>query len=100
MDTVKYDQPQIERLVASRVTAPVRSFITGQPSIDRAEKNASISNLRRNELIAVGILFLLLLVGLRAPVAALLVTGVAAASTLSGFGVVALIGHVFQVDPV
>jgi hypothetical protein len=41
-------------------------------------------------LIAVGIVFLLLVIGLRAPVAALLVTAVGAISTLAGFGAVAL----------
>lgn len=99
-DAVRYDEPQIESLVARKITAPVKSYITGQPSIDRAEKDASLSNLRQDELIAVGILFLLLLVGLRAPVDALLVTAVGAISTLSGFGEVALLGHMLQLDPV
>jgi RND superfamily putative drug exporter len=99
-DAVKYDQPQIEKLVARKITAPVRSYITGQPSIDRAEKNASLDNLKRNEAIAVGALFLLLLIGLRAPVAAALVTGVGAVSMLAGFGFVALNAHIFDVDPV
>jgi putative drug exporter of the RND superfamily len=97
---VQYDQPQIEQLVAHRVTGPVKAYITGQPSIDRALKNASISNLRSTELIAIGVLFLMLLIGLRAPVAAVLVTAVAAISTLAGFGEVALLGHVIKVDPV
>lgn len=97
---VATDQPQIEHLVAARIHAPVRAFITGQPSIDRALRRASLSNLRRNELIAVAILFVLLLIGLRAPVAALLVTAVGAVSTLAGFGEVALLGHVMTLDPV
>jgi uncharacterized membrane protein YdfJ with MMPL/SSD domain len=50
-------------------------------------------------LIAVGIVFLLLVIGLRAPVAALLVTAVGAISTLAGFGAVALLGHVMTLDP-
>ena len=99
-NAVKYDQPQIESLVARKISLPVRSFITGQPSIDRAEKNASLDNLKRNEAIAVGVLFLLLLIGLRAPVAAALVTGVGAVSMLSGFGFVALNAHILDVDPV
>jgi len=99
-DAVKYDQPQIENLVSHKIRAPVRSYITGQPSIDRAEKNASLSSLRRDELIAIGILFILLLIGLRAPIAALIVTAVGAVSTLAGFGEVALLGHIFQLDPV
>jgi putative drug exporter of the RND superfamily len=99
-NAVKYDEPQIENLVSHRITSPVRSYITGQPSIDRAEKNASLSDLRRNELLAVGILFLLLLIGLRAPIAALLVTAVAAISTLAAFGEVALLGHFLKLDAV
>jgi uncharacterized membrane protein YdfJ with MMPL/SSD domain len=68
-DVVQYDQPQIERLVSRVVSRPVRAFMTGQPSIDRALKNASLSSLRRTELIAIAVLFLLLLVGLRASIA-------------------------------
>ena len=34
------------------ISSPVKAYVTGQPSIDRAEKNASLANLRRNELIA------------------------------------------------
>jgi len=97
---VRYDEPQIERLVAHEIVAPARAYITGQPSIDRALKDAAVSNLRRTELIAIGILFLLLLIGLRAPVAALLVTAVGAISTIAGFGEVALLGHVITLDPV
>lgn len=99
-NAVKYDQPQIEKLVSQRITSPVRSYITGQPAIDRAERNASLSNLRRDELIAVGILFVLLLVGLRAPVAALVVTAVSGVSVLAGFGAVALLSHLYKIDPV
>jgi putative drug exporter of the RND superfamily len=99
-NAVKYDQPQIENLVAHKITGPVKPYVTGQPSIDRAEKDASLSNLRRDEAIAVGILFLLLLVGLRAPIAALLVTAVGGISMLAGFGEVALLGHIFSLDPV
>ncbi len=97
---VKSDQVQIERLVARRISTPVKAFITGQPSIDRALRHASLSNLRSTELIAVAIIFVLLLIGLRAPVAALLVTAVGAVSMLAGFGEVALLGHVLALDPV
>ena len=99
-NAVKYDQPQIDSLVARKISAPVRSYITGQPSIDRAEKDASLANLRQNELIAVGILFLLLLIGLRAPVAAAIVAAVGTVSMLAGFGEVALLGRFLHLDPV
>jgi RND superfamily putative drug exporter len=99
-NVVKYDQPQIEKLVSRNLSGGVKSYISGQPSIDRALKDASLNNLRKTELIAIGILFLLLLVGLRAPMAALIVAAVGAISTLSGFGEVALLGHVMHLDPI
>jgi putative drug exporter of the RND superfamily len=97
---VKHDQPQIEKLVSQKIAAPVSSHITGQPAIDRAERHAALTDLRRNELIAVGILFVLLLIGLRAPVAAFVVTAVGAVSVLAGFGEVALLSHLYKIDPV
>lgn len=99
-DAVQYDEPQIEHLVARDISSPAQAYVTGQPSIDRALKDAAISNLRRTELIAIGIMFLVLLIGLRAPVAALLVTAVGAISTMAGFGLVAVLGHVITLDPV
>jgi RND superfamily putative drug exporter len=97
---VNYDQPQIEALVARDIALPVRPSITGQPSIDRALKNEAISTTRRSELIAIGILFVLLLAGLRAPLAAAAVTVVAGATVLAGFGLMALIGKLIDVDAI
>lgn len=97
---VRYDQPQIERLVARYVTRPVRASVTGQPSIDRALKDEALSSTLRSELIAVGILFLLLLLGLRAPLAAALVTVIGAATVLAAYGLMALLGRVIAVDPI
>ena len=99
-DAVKYDEPQIESLVSRTIKAPVKSYVTGQPSIDRAINSASLDNLKHTELIAIGILFLLLLAGLRAPIAAALVTAVGAISTFAGFGAVAILGHLMTVNSV
>lgn len=99
-NVVKYDEPQIETLASQKIARPVRAYVTGQPSIDRAVRDAALANLRRGELIAVGILFVLLLIGLRAPIAAAIVTAVGAISMLAGFGETALLGHVIQLDPV
>ena len=99
-DVVNYDQPQIEALVARDVSGPVRPSITGQPSIDRALKDQSISTTRRSELIAIGILFVLLLIGLRAPLAAAAVTLVGGATVLAGYGLMALIGKLIDVDAI
>ncbi len=99
-DVVNYDQPQIEALVAHDVKGPVKASVTGQPSINRALKDQSISTTRRSELIAIGILFVLLLAGLRAPLAAAAVALVGAATVLSSFGLMALIGKLIDVDAV
>jgi uncharacterized membrane protein YdfJ with MMPL/SSD domain len=71
---LKTDLPRIERLVHTRVHAPVRAHITGQASIDAALKSAMIEQTRRAELLAIALLFLVLLLLLRAPIAALVVT--------------------------
>ena len=99
-DAVQHDQQQIDSLVARKISAPVRSFITGQPAIDRAERDAALAGLQREALIAIGIAFVLLLLGLRAPVAAAIVTAVVALSTFAGLGAVALLGNVLTLDPV
>jgi X-X-X-Leu-X-X-Gly heptad repeat protein len=99
-DAVKYDQPQIEALVARTIDRPVHASITGQPSIDRALKNETLAATRRAELIAIGILFLLLLAGLRAPLAAGLVALLGAATVLSAYGLMAIIGRFIDVDPI
>lgn len=97
---VNTDQPQIDRLVAHDIAAPVRASVTGQPSIDRALKDEAISTTRRSELIAVGILFVLLLLGLRSALAAVTVTLIGAATALCGFGVMAILGRFLATDPI
>ncbi len=97
---VSTDQPQIEALVARDISRPVRASVTGQPSIDRALKDEALLTTRRCELIALGILFLLLLAGLRAPLAAGVVTLIGAGVVLSAFGLMALLGRLIDTDPI
>ena len=97
---VKTVQPQIERLVASTTTAPVQAHVTGQPTLDRALKDEALATTKRAELIAVGLLFVLLLIGLRAPVAAFLLSAFGAMTTLSGIGVMTLVAKVIDTDPI
>ncbi len=99
-DVVHYDQPQIERLVARDISAPVRASVTGQPSIDRAIKNEALSSTLRSELIAVAILFVLLMLALRAPLAAAIVTVVGAATVLAAYGLMALLARFIETDPI
>jgi RND superfamily putative drug exporter len=99
-DVVKWDQPQIERLLARTISAPVRASITGQPSIDRALKESVLSSTRRSELVALAILSVLLLLALRVPLAAAAVTLVGAATVLSTYGLMAILGKFIEVDPI
>ncbi|HTR72980.1 MAG TPA: MMPL family transporter, partial [Solirubrobacteraceae bacterium] len=99
-EVVAHDQPQIEALVARTISRPIRASVTGQASIDRALKDQALSTTRRAELIAVAILFLALLIGLRAPLAALLVAALGAGTVLAGFGLMTLLGKVFATDPI
>jgi X-X-X-Leu-X-X-Gly heptad repeat protein len=99
-DVVNHDQPQIEGLVARLLKAPVHASVTGQPSIDRALKNQALDTTLRSELIALGVLFLLLTLALRAPLAAAIVTLLGAGTVLSADGLMALLGKVIDTDPI
>ncbi len=99
-EVVAHDQPQIEALVTRTISRPVRASVTGQASIDRALKDQALSTTRGAELIAIAILFLALLIGLRAPLAALLVAALGAGTVLAGFGLMALLGKVLATDPI
>jgi putative drug exporter of the RND superfamily len=97
VDTV---QEQIEGTVDDTVSGDVKASITGQPTLDRALRDESIATTRQAMLIAIPILFLLLLVGLRAPVAALMLTVFGAATAFSGLGAMALLGSVVDTDAI
>jgi RND superfamily putative drug exporter len=97
---VSTDLPKIRNLVAANVRAPLRAYVSGQPTIDSALKDASLTALRHGALIAIAVVFVLLLIGLRAPLGAALVTLVAGASTLSALGLMDLLGHAMTVDAV
>ncbi len=97
---VAHDQPQIERLVARYVRRPVRASVTGQASIDRALKDEALGTVLRSELIALAVLLVLLLLALRAPIAAVLVTALGAATVLSTLGLMALVSHVIATDAI
>jgi RND superfamily putative drug exporter len=93
------DLPQINRLVDRRIQAPARAHVTGQASIDAALKSAMIEQTRRAELLAIPLLFLVLLLLLRAPVAAFVVTAFGATTVFAGMGVMTLVARVQDTDP-
>ena len=91
-DVIKYDQPQIKKIISQQISAPVKTYLSGAPALDQAVKDQSVQILQSAAVVAIGVLFLLLLLGLRAPLGAALVTVVAGTVTLSAFGLIYLLG--------
>ena len=64
---IKYDQPRIKAIISQQVTAPVKAYLSGAAALDQASKDQSVQILQTAAVIAIGVLFVMLLVGLRAP---------------------------------
>ncbi|MFA9270827.1 MAG: MMPL family transporter, partial [Baekduiaceae bacterium] len=93
-------QEEIDAIVDKSITGGVTASITGQPSLDIAIKDTAIDSTRTAILLALPLIFLVLLLILRAPVAALALTVLGGATALSSFGAVALMGKVVSVDAI
>ncbi len=93
-------QPQIDAVVDRTIGGPIHASVTGQPSLDRAFKQASVDATRRGALLAIPILLVLLVALLRAPVVAAGLTGLGAIAALSGLGTMTLLGKVMDVDAI
>jgi putative drug exporter of the RND superfamily len=91
-------QQDIDRIVDAEISEPVTPYITGTPTIDLAAKDQALDAARQAELLALPILFVVLLVVLRAPVAALVLTAFGGMTTFMSFGAMALLGKVIEVD--
>ena len=91
-------QQEIDRIVDQKISGTVTPYITGTPTIDLATKDQSLDTARQAELLALPILFLVLLIILRAPVAALVLTAFGGVTTLMSFGAMALLGKAIDVD--
>lgn len=93
-------QEQIEDIVNSTISGPVKPYVTGQPSIDIAIREQSIDSTRTSILLALPLIFLVLLVVLRAPVAALALTILGGVTAISSFGLIAIMGQFISVDAI
>ena len=93
-------QPQIEELVRRETGGAVTATVTGQPAIDRALKDEALDGARAAELIGIGILFVVLIVALGSVLAAAVVAAMGVGTVLAAFGVMAILGRFFPVDPV
>ena len=88
---VKTVHPPIERTVNTVLSGQVKAHITGQATLDRALKDEAISTTREAELIAVGGLFVLLLIGLRTIALPLVAVAFDALTILATFGAMTLL---------
>lgn len=93
-------QKQVDAIVDKTISAPVTSYTTGQPSIDRAVRQASIDSTRTATLLALPLIFLVLLLVMRAPVAAVALTALAGVTAISSFGAIAIMGQFISVDAI
>jgi RND superfamily putative drug exporter len=91
-------QQDIDKIVEQKVSSPVTPYITGSPTIDLATKDQSLDTARNAQLLALPILFVVLLLILRAPVAALALTAFGGMTSLMSFGAMALLGKAIDVD--
>ncbi len=96
---VKTVQPQIDRLVRRDISRPVRAYVTGQPTLDRALRDSALSTTKRAELIAIPILFVLLMLLLGSPLSALVISIFGVTTVFVSFGMMTLLGRVQEVDP-
>ncbi len=97
---IKTTQGQIDRLVARTVVRPVDASITGQPTIDRAMKDQAIDAARSSMAWTLPILFVVLLLLLRAPLVALALSVLGTATAFTGLGAMAILAKAVDVDAV
>jgi RND superfamily putative drug exporter len=97
---IKTSLPQIERTVDRSVSAPVKAHITGQASIDRAMRDESLRQTRIALAVAIPAMLFVLLLVMRAPVAALLAGGLAVSVLPIGYGLTAIAASVIRVDAI
>lgn len=84
----------------AHVSPPVNTHITGQPTLDQAIEDEALHTARVATLLALPILFLALLLVLRAPLAALITTAFGGVTAFVGFGVMTLVAKQFEIDAI
>ena len=95
-EMVDHVQSDLNGVVDAHVSAPVRAHITGQPTLDQAIQDEALHTARVATLLALPLLFLALLLVLRAPVAALITTAFGGVTAFVGFGVMTLVAEQFD----
>ncbi len=90
--------PRLEGLLAENVTAPVRVTQSGFATLSRALQTETIDAAERDELIALPILLVVLLLVFRSPVAAAIPLGFGAITVLASRGILYFLTSWFSID--
>jgi putative drug exporter of the RND superfamily len=88
--------PPLERFVESRIDAPVETHLSGL--FGRDLNKASVEAVRKGEMIALPVLVIVLLFVFRSPIAAAIPLVIALGTLGSGFGIIALITRLQDLD--
>jgi RND superfamily putative drug exporter len=90
--------PRLNELLEEKVTAPVEATQTSYATLSRALQQESIDAAEHDELIAIPILLLVLLLVFRSPIAALIPLGFGAITVLASRGILYFLTGWFSID--
>ena len=90
--------PRLEELLETKVSAPVKATQTGYATLSRALQKESIDSAEHDELIALPILLVVLLLVFRSPIAAMIPLGFGAITVLSSRGILYFLTKWFSID--
>ncbi len=95
---VRYTVDELNEILEKKVTKPVTATQTGFATLSRAIQDESIEATHRSEEIALPILFLVLLLVFRSPVAALIPLSFGAITVITSRGVLSLLSSAISID--
>ncbi|HVS99626.1 MAG TPA: MMPL family transporter, partial [Solirubrobacterales bacterium] len=90
--------PRLDEILAEKVTAPVDATQTGYATLSRALQQESIDASEHDELIALPILLIVLLLVFRSPIAAAIPLGFGAITVLASRGILYFLTSWFSID--
>ncbi|MFI6173232.1 MMPL family transporter [Nocardia sp. NPDC051052] len=97
-DLIPVEQAAIDQATRAASGGAVRTYLIGASAFGQAVQKAEVSDLTRIELVAVPAAIVVLLLGLRAPVAAAVPLAIAGAAVLTTLGLFTMMRGVFPID--
>jgi putative drug exporter of the RND superfamily len=97
-EAVRHTVPEFNKLLETQLRPPVHATETGFATLSRAIQDESISSSEEDELIALPILILVLLLVFRSPVAAMIPLSFGALTVITSRGVLTLASSTLSID--